>query len=67
MYQRHLLQTVLVDRVLGVFIRRLQKLDLYDRSLVAIIADHGIAFEPGYPKRVTTSTTVGELRRCLSS
>lgn len=57
-YQRHLLQTALVDRILGRIVRRLRASGMYHRSLVAVVADHGISFRPGAPKR---GTRLGDL------
>ncbi len=45
--QMHLLQVGFADRLLGRLIERLKKENLYDRSLVVIVADHGISFIPG--------------------
>jgi hypothetical protein len=45
-YQRHLLQLQYVDRLLGELIERLEALDLYERSLIIVTADHGVAFWP---------------------
>ncbi len=44
--QRHLLQVGYTDRLLGVLIRRLQAVGLFDRALVIVTADHGASFEP---------------------
>lgn len=60
-YQRHLLQTKLLDRQLGVLIDRLEEKGLYDRSLIVLTADHGVAFEPGASKRIVTEDTVGHI------
>ena len=46
-YQRHLLQTAFVDRLLGKLISKLEEVDLFDRSLIVITADHGVSFRPG--------------------
>jgi hypothetical protein len=43
-YQRHLLQTVYTDRLLGRVLTRLRATRLYDRSLVVVTADNGEAF-----------------------
>ena len=40
-YKRYLLQTGLVDRLIGDFTARLRALGLYDRSYVILTADHG--------------------------
>jgi len=46
-YQRHLLQTAFVDRLLGKLLSKLKEVDLFDRSLVVVTADHGVSFRPG--------------------
>ena len=46
-HKRYLLQVEFVDRLIGELIARLESLDLFDRSVVAITADHGLSFEPG--------------------
>jgi hypothetical protein len=51
---RYLLQLGYVDRLLGELVRRLREVGLYDRALVIVTADHGIAFEPGLPRREVT-------------
>ena len=60
-YQRHLLQTQLLDRQLGVMIDKLKKKGLYNKSLIVLAADHGIAYAPGASKRVITKDTVGHI------
>lgn len=45
--QRHLLQTQLVDRLLGELLDHLQATGLFERSLVVVVADHGASFWPG--------------------
>ena len=50
-YQRHLLQVGLVDSLLGRLLSRLKALDLYDRSLIVIAADHGCNFMAGKSRR----------------
>jgi len=45
--KRYLLQVQFTDRLIGELIDRLESLDLFDRSVVAITADHGVSFEPG--------------------
>jgi hypothetical protein len=46
-YQRHLLQVAFVDNLLGQLIARLKALDMFDRSLIVVTADHGRSFWPG--------------------
>jgi hypothetical protein len=49
--QRHLLQVQYVDRLLGRMVRRLERVGLYDRALVVVVADHGASFRPGISRR----------------
>ncbi|MGQ0803374.1 MAG: sulfatase-like hydrolase/transferase [Actinomycetota bacterium] len=49
--QRHLLQTQYVDTLVTRMLDRLRDQDLYDRALVIVTADHGVAFEPGESSR----------------
>lgn len=50
--KRYLLQVQFVDRLIGELIDKLEALDLFDRSLIALTADHGVAFEPGKSRRL---------------
>lgn len=50
--QRHILQTVYVDRLVGQTMARLRKVGLYDRSAIVVTADHGISFTAGIDKGV---------------
>jgi hypothetical protein len=52
-HQRHLMQTAIADRMIGDLIERLRATGLYDRSLLVVTADHGMAFTPGAPGRAT--------------
>ena len=55
-YQRHLLQTGFVDKLLGHLIARLKETDLYERTLIVLTSDHGASFRQGeYLRRVTES------------
>jgi hypothetical protein len=49
--QRHILQTIYVDTLLGVLLDELKASGLYDQALLVVTADHGISFEPGGPIR----------------
>lgn len=49
--QRHLAQARYTDLVLGQILARLRRSGLYDRSMVVVTADHGMAFEPGVDAR----------------
>jgi len=45
--QRHVLQMVYVDRLLGDLIDRMQEQGTFDDALIVVTADHGASFEPG--------------------
>jgi Sulfatase len=53
--QRYLLQLGFVDRLLGRLLRRLHRLGMYDDTLIALTADHGIAFQVGVATRRSVS------------
>ncbi len=50
-HQRHLLQVGFVDKLIGDLIAKLKNLDIYDKSLIVITADHGANFRPNRPRR----------------
>src|SRR5687767_2054161 len=60
-YQRHLLQLGLADRLLGELLGRLRRLGLYETALIAVVADHGIAFHVGMERRAVTRGNVQDL------
>jgi hypothetical protein len=60
-WQRHLLQVGYADRLVGELIGRLRRLGVFDRALVVVVADHGIAFIPGVERREVQPSTVDQL------
>lgn len=58
---RHLMQVGFVDRLLGLVMERLRENRMFDDAMIAITADHGIAFRPGEHKRAATPATLGEV------
>lgn len=58
---RHLMQLGFVDRLLGLVMERLQENEMFDDAVVALVADHGIAFRPNEHKRAATPATLGEV------
>jgi hypothetical protein len=55
LHQRHLLQSGFADHELGVLLRRLRRTGLYDKSLIVVAADHGVAFDVGkFDRRTIT-------------
>lgn len=49
--KRYLLQVEFVDRLIGELTSRLKSVGLFDESLIAIAADHGISYRPGESHR----------------
>ena len=60
-YQRHLLQLEYVDRLLGRFLRTLERGRLYDRALVMVVADHGASFRVGQGRRPLTGDNLADI------
>jgi hypothetical protein len=59
--QRHLLQAEYTDRLLGDVLRRLEEIDQYDDSIIVVVGDHGVAFEPGEPSRRVTEANLEQI------
>jgi len=57
-HQRHLLQVGAVDMLLGELIDHLQAIDAFDKSLIVLTSDHGVAHVPGQPRRRVTNATL---------
>jgi Sulfatase len=53
--QRHLLQLQATDELVGEVVARLKRVGAYERSLVVLTADHGVAFSSGNPIRGVSS------------
>jgi hypothetical protein len=58
-WQRHILQVGYVDRELGRLVHKLRAAGLFDRSLIVLASDHGVAFAPDSPRRRITPQDVG--------
>ena len=50
-YQRYLLQVGYTDKLVGDLLTRLIEENLYDESIVIVVADHGVNFLPGESRR----------------
>jgi len=53
LYQRHLLQTGFADHELAELFAHLKKIGEFDKSLIVVAADHGVAFDLGKRDRRT--------------
>jgi Sulfatase len=60
-YQRHLLQVQYTDHLLGELLERLHELGIYDRALIAVVADHGMSFRLGHDHRLVRRGNVQDL------
>jgi len=60
-YQRHLLQLEATDRLLGRLLDRLRDVGIYDRAVVALVADHGISFRLGHDRRLVRAANIEDL------
>lgn len=59
--QRHLLQAEYADRLLGDVLARLVEIDEFDDSLIVVVSDHGVAFEPGRSGRRLSDKTLEQI------
>ena len=59
--RRYLLQLGLVDRLVGELVGRLKRTGLFDRALVVVTADHGVAFQAGDSRRNVNAKNIGEI------
>ena len=60
-YQRHLLQLGFVDSLVGELVHKLRAVDLFERSLLIVTADHGVSFLPGEPRRTLSEETYSDI------
>jgi hypothetical protein len=61
--QRHLLQVGFLDRAVGRVVARLNQTGLYERALVVVTADHGVAITKGHHVRAFSTATAAEIIR----
>jgi hypothetical protein len=60
-YQRFLLQAEYTDRALGLLVRRLKAMGIWNRALVIVTADHGVSYRKGEPRRKPTSGNLQDI------
>lgn len=58
--QRNYLQVQYVDSMVGEFVARLKELEIYDESLIVIVADHGVSYREINPRRDRFSVENGQ-------
>ena len=59
--QRHLLQVMYVDHIVGQLTARLKEVGIWDRCLLIVTADHGISFRIGQDRREYTGGNTEDL------
>ncbi len=60
-WQRHLLQVMYMDSLLGKLLDRLEAESMLDASLVVVTGDHGASFIPGQPRRSINEVTLSDI------
>lgn len=60
-YQRYILQVMFLDAEIGRLMDQLNEQGWFDRAMIVIVADHGVAFGRGEHTRQVTTETAHEL------
>lgn len=60
-YRQHLEQVGCADALVAALVDRLKTEGLYDRALVVITSDHGVAFRPGRPMKGFMAETTADV------
>ena len=57
------LQLEYADRILGAIVQSLRNWGIYDKAVMAVVADHGAAFIPGQSRRLLSTANSGWILR----
>jgi|CXWL01.1.fsa_nt_gi hypothetical protein len=60
-WQRHLAQAIYADHLLGRLLDELDQDGIYDRAVLAVVADHGASFIPGESRRAPSAANFPEI------
>jgi hypothetical protein len=60
-FERHVLQTMYTDRLVGVLLDELRARGIYDKAAIVLTADHGISFTTGQPRRRISAENINEI------
>lgn len=60
-HRQYLLQAGLADRVLGQVVDDLRTAGLYDDAMIAVVADHGVAFRADHGRRDASPATLPDI------
>lgn len=61
--QRHLMQVAYADKLLGQLLARMRELEIFDRSLLIVTADHGTSFQKSNYSRFIVDTNASNIMR----
>ena len=60
-FEKHVLQTMYTDKLVGVLLDTLRERGIYDKAAIVITADHGISFTTGQPRRRISDGNINEI------
>lgn len=60
-HQQHMLQLGYTDKLVGELIDHLRSVDLFDRCLLIVVADHGVSFRAGMSGRLPTEKNLADI------
>ena len=60
-FERHVLQTMYTDKLVGVLLDTLRERGIYDKAAIVLTADHGISFTTGQPRRRISAENINEI------
>jgi hypothetical protein len=60
-WQRHLLQVQFVDRLIGQLLDRLVTEEMFNDTLIVVVADHGASFVPGRSRRSADEKSLSDI------
>jgi hypothetical protein len=60
-FERHVLQTMYTDKLVGQLLDTLRARGVYDKAAIVMTADHGISFTTGQPRRRISAANINEI------
>jgi hypothetical protein len=60
-FQRHVLQAMYADVLVGRLLDKVRAEGLYDDAMILVTADHGVSFRAGEPRRRVTAATIPDV------
>jgi hypothetical protein len=62
-FERHVLQTMYTDVLVGELFDKLREKGIYDKAAIVLTADHGEAFRTGEPRRRISAGNIADISR----